>query len=733
MIPQTPASLLIAIGVVAIRCAVLPSGLSGQVSLRVPGLLQSQRVSGEIDRSAEQVSPLRPQFWNEDASANDRIGKARSLLQLGEHDKAAELIMELLLSRPAGLVSCDERGQHFLTPAAAASELVEQLNGETQVAIHSQLSDLFFAAFESAADAHDWAAFQDLLELAPAMDFASELRLAGGDLALERGYWGLATAHYRAAARMATGNAKWDEWNWRTNANLPGDLEARLAVLEFLLQDDEQVPREAFARDRSQSLRSKETISLGGAKGPADQLVRAWLKSAQEKREGTKVEKQSEFAVRHPDRPSYGQIVWRRSLKMSDSGEGAVGHNSERKSNPHRTNGDPLVVARTGRDEWTACIATANGVAALRVEDGRARWPGESDSPWLFLSAADDRPVQPVSLFVQDNTLVVRAIESEARGSRSFVSTPGGEYRLFALDLAREGALLWEFPGKSDSSGLSSSIVLASEPVVHGSQVFVLLESRGTQSEYYVGEISLLSGKVAWRQLVCRLPLNSANRGPTVAGSLEISEGRLYCHLFGDEISNGSATGGSVLALDAQQGTPIWAYWIEPTDAYFRQPHSKPPSRMGGRSLCQVGGWLYVLDARSQTVTQLDALTGKPRWTTRCHTGSQDVLGFRHGRLLLSGSVVSAVDAFSGRTAWRWPEGDPIDAPIRPIVYTNRIAVRVSSRELVVLDTQSGLPMQGCGANSHGSQAWGRLEPVEHGLLNVHDDVVELLRDAGRY
>ena len=671
-----------------------------------------------------------------DAAIQERISRVRDLIASGESAAAVQLLSELSLSQPPGLVKSTQVFGLYRPVHAVVAELVGELPENMRKSFQKISDEGVQEELDKILASHDWKGLQVLIRSRPGSALSTSLWMAAGDMALERGWTGIAARCYEAA--KPPHDARFGEESLEPSEVQAAktQLAVRKVLLNHLLQNAGQV--RTGLQDLQSSRYAEQTIELGGARGPAYPLLVAYLEQAKQR--------QSQFASRRrldspdargnlfaaaeasaaPWRPDFGQIIWRRADLFG---------------------GRPGILA-WGKipSKQAIFLGTSTGLAALELQSGKSLWPqgglsGPASSGQPFedsVSADQPETAQPEkdnipkvfeTLWLQGDTLLAttRQLPSTRFAFSDMRIAPVSQ--LASLDLQREGAVRWNYPSPEEELQFASEgwsfwgdIAVHPAPWENGNGrqgiVFLPLEKRGRRSEFHIAAISLRDGREIWRRRVCGIPAEDFDRHAPNRPSVAMVEGRLYCH----------CPIGAVACLDPQNGEMLWMLETAAgaSNRKYIGEKKRPEAKLAFRQ-----GWLYVMPEADGGLLCLNSLTGAPRWQSPPLEGAKGVMGLQNNRVLLTGEHLYALNADSGKQIWKWPEDKKIELVGRAAVYHEHIAAPLSARELVVLDGVNGWPVQNCDAAVHGVAAWGDLSITSVGLLVTTKSSVEMVTDLG--
>ncbi len=280
--------------------------------------------------------------------------------------------------------------------------------------------------------------------------------------------------------------------------------------------------------------------------------------------------------------------------------------------------------------------------------------------------------------------------------SRSELPARSGGDRLVGLDLRREGLLT--FHAKPDDA----SWAFDGAPVGDGEHLFVAIRHNGATPQAAVACFDTSTGNQLWRTPIVAADTPAGNLGDEITHNL--------LTLVGDRIYFNTNLG-VVAAVDARDGKVCWLHkyqrWI---GKRFSPGATMPPFFERDPLPClYTDGVVYAAPADTPAILALDADTGQLLWSCDQLADGLHLLGVVNEHLIVSGNRLTALDRFSGKTKWIWPESQT--AGIRGIGRGLVAGAEVfwpTRTEIYVVDSQTGArtrsplsvsSVSNCGAN----------------------------------
>jgi outer membrane protein assembly factor BamB len=311
---------------------------------------------------------------------------------------------------------------------------------------------------------------------------------------------------------------------------------------------------------------------------------------------------------------------------------------------------------------------------------------------------------------------------------------PGGlpslSCRLVALDLKREGSLVWAVGGADggDEPKLAGAMFLGA-PLPDGPQLYVLAESQG---EILLCQLEASSGRLAWSQAVARPTANvffdSVRRLAGAAPSL--AEGLIVC----------PTSAGAVVAVDSVTHSLVWGfpYHLSPSlvrpmgRPFFPTTSLSEAPRWVDAAVIISGRRVLVAPVDSDQLYCLDLLTGEEIWS--CDRSGMLYLGCVHeGRVVLVGAhEVTALRMTDRKPAW-----SPASLQIpsdglsrgRGLCAGHYFYLPTSSKQLLAIDLDDGR----LAATLKTDHVLGNLVGVRNCLLSQSRDLLEVFdAETGR-
>ena len=220
--------------------------------------------------------------------------------------------------------------------------------------------------------------------------------------------------------------------------------------------------------------------------------------------------------------------------------------------------------------------------------------------------------------------------------------------RITCLNLDREGALEWNFPSKDEEAEFDrQKWSFEGAPVADGNGVYVVMRQGAMQAICYVACLDLHSGKLRWRQEVCRANTPAGGmRNEITHTLLTLAGSRLYLN----------TNLGSVASLRTEDGRLRWAYRY--TRVGVDAGQLLPSHFRRGLNPCvAVRGVVIVAPRDSPALLALDAHTGHLLWKSAPLTSSPiQILGVAGEMVLAAGENIWWFNMITGRAHAVWPQ-----------------------------------------------------------------------------
>ena len=220
--------------------------------------------------------------------------------------------------------------------------------------------------------------------------------------------------------------------------------------------------------------------------------------------------------------------------------------------------------------------------------------------------------------------------------------------RITCLNLDREGALEWNFPSKDEEGEFDrQKWSFEGPPLADRDGVYVVMRRGAMQAISYVACLDLQTGKLRWRQEVCRAntPAGGA-RNEITHTLLTLAEGHLYLN----------TNLGVVASLRTQDGKLRWAYRYVRAQA---DAGTNLPShfRRGLNPCVVVRGVVVVAPRDSPALLAFDAHTGHLLWKSAPLTSAPiHILGVAADTVLATGENLWWFNLITGRAHAVWPQ-----------------------------------------------------------------------------
>ncbi len=217
---------------------------------------------------------------------------------------------------------------------------------------------------------------------------------------------------------------------------------------------------------------------------------------------------------------------------------------------------------------------------------------------------------------------------------------------LIALSLSQEGKEVW-LAGDGEGEGendLINACKFLSAPTYEDGKLYVLAS--------YIQEYKLLcfeaqTGQLLWEQTVCQMPPLQSRSGYDLNYYLSlgtppaVADGKVYV------LTNA----GAVIALDAQTGQSVWAYQYDSEvnngstqpQAFDSNPIAKPAN-----PIIATRGRVICMPADGRNVMALNAQNGRPMWEKNPE-GQLNLSALDSSRILLSGNRLRVLNVLDGR------------------------------------------------------------------------------------
>jgi outer membrane protein assembly factor BamB len=339
--------------------------------------------------------------------------------------------------------------------------------------------------------------------------------------------------------------------------------------------------------------------------------------------------------------------------------------------------------------EGTLYVSDGVEIRALRLEDGRPRWPvaGGNDAGVVYPPGRVLRnwlPIRPAvgvprfSLTLSEGRLY--GMLGPAVLSLPEVGLRASPSQLVCLGVSREEGRLewiqavadlwpeeWSVTGTPVSSGLSDGRLL------------VPLLRIDPHIECAVASLWAADGSVHWERSV-GIALREPLAGRVVLGQqlLTIGDDRVFV----------STDLGAVSAVDIEDGRLCWAV------TYPASPLAA--ERLSNESIngllppVYVDGVVYVKPNDAADILALDAWSGRRLWQSPVPGRIVHILGVAGSDLIVSGDQLWAIDTRTGRARWRFGGDDPQGFGCgRGVVLGDRI-LWPTREELWTVDSVSG-------------------------------------------
>lgn len=222
----------------------------------------------------------------------------------------------------------------------------------------------------------------------------------------------------------------------------------------------------------------------------------------------------------------------------------------------------------------------------------------------------------------------------------------------------------------------SSEWAFEGSPVTDGSNIYVAMRRSGGRPQAHVACYDIASRRRLWRQLVCSADTSARN------GEEEITHNLLTLH---EETIYYNTNLGAVAALSTTDGHIKWVNVYPRAQVNLNQP---PTHFYRDLTPCVFyRSVLIVAPSDHSGLFGLDAATGQLVWESRHLSDPVHLLGTAGGKLVASGKGIFLLDAMSGYFEQSWPSRNHPDPPGygRGLIAGNFV-YRPTREEIEVLD-----------------------------------------------
>ncbi|MEO1495540.1 MAG: PQQ-binding-like beta-propeller repeat protein [Planctomycetota bacterium] len=375
-------------------------------------------------------------------------------------------------------------------------------------------------------------------------------------------------------------------------------------------------------------------------------------------------------------------------------------------------------------------VRLGGDLIACDRSSGKRKWAVEG--LWLRPAATDSKRawrslVDAIAVDSRYGYAVVDAARSSAASASQRRDAPSGN-RLVALDLARDGALVWSSDTANRASGASARPHFLCAPVFTPRGLATLAYSEGAIALVLYDQ---RAGRMVWRQPLVEIDDDpESNRPLAEYGGAIASDGhRLYC-----------ATGAGVLAcVDLLRSEIVWLarYPIDQEEYDSARSQSRRRALLGvvgddrttmwrRPRLCLAPGLVIVASPESRALTALDRLDGDRRWGQRL-SDPLDVAGRNHEELLvLARGRLIALDAATGAergaVSLITADAQPVEPAGPGMIANDRYWLTTRDRRLVSVRLPLSLSQRGVTLHDHGEiGVAGATHAIDGGLI-VHSD-----------
>ncbi len=256
-----------------------------------------------------------------------------------------------------------------------------------------------------------------------------------------------------------------------------------------------------------------------------------------------------------------------------------------------------------------------------------------------------------------------------------------GQSQLVCLDLAAQGALLWEYTPET------SDWVLEGTALSDGARVYVGMRRSSTRAHAHVACFDADNGQLLWRTLVC----SAATPG---AGNVDEASHNLLTLADGMLFYNTNL--GAVASLETATGKLRWI---------TRYPRAEPNAPLDPgdnpahyyRDLNPAlyhQGKLFVAPADSPGIFALDATSGLLIWESSHRQDAVHLLGVAEGHLIATGDKVYGFAVHGGRLDYEYPAENHLPNGFGRGLLVGSTVYWPTRDELYALDAATGTPVR---------------------------------------
>ncbi|MCH8923408.1 MAG: PQQ-binding-like beta-propeller repeat protein [Planctomycetes bacterium] len=245
---------------------------------------------------------------------------------------------------------------------------------------------------------------------------------------------------------------------------------------------------------------------------------------------------------------------------------------------------------------------------------------------------------------------------------------------LLCLDLAAEGRLVWSMKPESSKWAFEGS------PVTDGTHIYVAMRQSGVRPQAHVACFDIASGRRLWRQKVCSADTPARDGQEITHNLLTLHEETIYYN----------TNLGAIAALSTTDGQVKWANIYPRAKVNLNQP---PTHFYRDLTPCVFyRSVLIVAPSDHSGLFGLDAATGQLIWDSLL-SDPVHLLGTADGKLVASGKGIFLLDAMNGYFERFWPSRNHPDPPGfgRGLIAGN-LVYRPTREEIEVLDLGSLTP-----------------------------------------
>ncbi len=335
---------------------------------------------------------------------------------------------------------------------------------------------------------------------------------------------------------------------------------------------------------------------------------------------------------------------------------------------------------------------TEHQVFGFDLRTGKPLWKAGSERPAgeIYRTAALDRAgtrlqsllgVPRFTLTVQGSRLYAR-VGSPLTSHISSRRLPlRGQNHLICLDLAAQGALLWEYTPETAEWSLEGA------PLTDGVRVYAALRRSGVRSQAHVACFDADSGQQLWRTQIC----SAATPG---GGAVDETTHNLLTLHRGTLFYNTNL--GAVAGIDTVDGSIDWlARYRRAEPSSPLDPNEKPAHYYRDLNPAVYhAGRIFVAPADTPAILALDAATGMLLWESSHRGDAVHLLGVAGGRLIAGGDKVYGFDVQGGRLEYEYPAENHLPNGFGRGILVDGAVYWPTRQEIIVLDAAAGVPIR---------------------------------------